>query len=82
MCVKMEVNVHANGQRNRIYRPYISQEESSSNFGIYDPNGQGPNYGLYDSQNPGCGKWMDHVDQYAQIGGRAHNPTSLYQRRR
>lgn len=56
----------SNGTRVRINRPYISQEETTRNTHIYDPNGRGLNYGLYSSvRRPSCYdlSWKDHIKQ-------------------
>lgn len=59
----MEVWVNADGTRNRDYRPYINGEEYYRNVPLYDPNGPGPNSGLYDRTQPMCMNWIDKMNQ-------------------
>ena len=60
----MEVWLDSSGRRDREFRPYISQEETSRSVYLYDPNGRGFNYGLYESAQPTCGSWIDIYDQF------------------
>lgn len=52
------------GERNREYRPYIFEEGQSNSVYLYDPNGRGFQYGLYQTAQPTCGSWLDIWDQY------------------
>ena len=55
----------ANGLRDRSFRPYINEEELGSNVYLYDPNGPGFRYGLYDmAGQPSCGPWINIYNQY------------------
>lgn len=60
----MNVLLNADGTRNRDFRPYISEEETSKSIYLYDPNGPGFHYGLYDTAQPTCGSWLDIYYQY------------------
>lgn len=53
------------GMRDRSFRPYISEEEQGNSVYLYDPNGPGFHYGLYDMAQPSCGSWVGQIwDQY------------------
>jgi hypothetical protein len=60
----MNVLLNADGTRNRDFRPYIEEEELGNNLYLYDPNGPGFHYGLYDTAQPSCGSWLDIYYQY------------------
>lgn len=60
----MNVTLHPSGLRNRQFRPYIEQEELSRSVYLYNPEGPGFNYGLYDQAQPSCGSWLDIYEQY------------------
>lgn len=61
----MEINLLANGLRDRSYRPMIHLEELGSSVSLYDPNGRSFHYGLYDmAGQPSCGPWISVWDQY------------------
>ena len=61
----MNVWLNEDGTRNREFRPYINQEETSRNLYLYSPNGPGFHYGLYDSAQPSCQSWVRGIyDQY------------------
>lgn len=60
----MQVLVNRDGTRNRDYRPYIDGEELYRNVPLYDPNGKGPHYGLYDSAQPACQSWTNQLLKY------------------
>ena len=60
----MQVLVNKDGSRNRQFRPYIDQEELYRNVPLYDPNGQGPFYGLYERAQPPCMTWRDKMWQF------------------
>lgn len=62
--LKMNVILNKDGSRNRDFRPYINEEEQSNNLSLYDPNGRGVHYGLYDSAQATCGSWMDVYRAY------------------
>lgn len=62
----MQVWVRPDGRRDRRFRPYIEQEELDRNFTLYDPEGRGVNYGLYETAQPSCGIWQDHFLQSQQ----------------
>ena len=53
----MQVLVNPDGTRNRSYRPYISQEESTRSVALYNPD-KPRHYGLYDSTQPYCTSWQ------------------------
>ena len=57
---KYGVLLNADGSRNRQFRPYIDQEETTRNLTLYDPNR--PYYaGLYDSARPPERAWAEYV---------------------
>lgn len=60
----MEVWLNGDLSRNRAYRPYIDQEELYRNVPLYDPNGSGPHYSLYDRAQPPCMNWRDRAFQF------------------
>lgn len=60
----MEVLINRDGTRNRDYRPYIDQEEIYRNIPLYNPNGRGPHYGLYDAAQPACPSWRGQINKY------------------
>ena len=60
----MNVWLRENGQRDREFRPYIEQEELARSVYLYDPEGPGFHYGLYQSAQPTCGYWLDIYNQY------------------
>ena len=61
----MDVWLNPDGTRDREFRPYIEQEELSRSVYLYDPNGPGFNYGLYQSAGqPTCGYWLDVYKQF------------------
>ena len=68
------------GRRNREYRPYIEEENLANSVYLYDPEGPGFYYGLYQEAQPSCGYWMDIYQQYpskipyevADSSGRLH----------
>ncbi len=72
----MNVWLNADGTRNRENRPYIQEEESARSLYLYDPEGPGFNYGLYDMAQPSCGSWLNGIyDQYP-----SHNPGAVVTR--
>ena len=60
----MNVLLNPDGTRNREFRPYIEEEEQANSVYLYDPEGPGFHYGLYDTAQPSCGSWLDIYDQY------------------
>ena len=62
----MQVLVNRDGSRNRSWRPYIQDEELYRNIPLYDPNGVGPFYGLYERTQPPCMMWRDKLWQFEQ----------------
>ena len=60
----MNVWLNPDGTRNRESRPYVSREELANSVYLYDPNGPGFHYGLYQSAHPSCGYWLDIYNQY------------------
>lgn len=60
----MQVLLNPDGTRNREFRPYIEEEEQANSVYLYDPNGPGFHYGLYDRAQPSCGSWLNIYEQY------------------
>ncbi len=60
----MEIWLLKNGDRDRSFRPLIELETQSNSVYLYDPNGPGFHYGLYDGSQPSCGWWQDIYQQY------------------
>ena len=60
----MQVWLNSDGTRNREFRPFIKQENQANSIYLYDPNGPGFHYGLYDTAQPTCGTWLDIYYQY------------------
>jgi hypothetical protein len=56
--------VNLDGTRNRENRPIIEKEGLADEIYLYNPNGRGFNYGLYQMAQPTCGTWLDLFDQY------------------
>lgn len=60
----MNVWLNSDGTRNREFRPYIEQENQANSVYLYDPEGPGFHYGLYEKAQPSCGYWIDIYNQY------------------
>ena len=61
----MQVNLDRFGRR--VYgfgQPYVEQDELQRNYELYDPNGPGPNYGLYGGVQPVAQRWVDYTTRY------------------
>ena len=69
----MEVLVNSDGTRNREYRPYISQEESSRYTNLYNPYVP-YHYGLYDSVQPPCTSFQSDYWKNRPLWGRPGPP--------
>lgn len=69
----MEVELYPNGQRARMYRPYINREEDMSRLTLYNPNGR-DNSGLYTGAQPTCGSWLDMYQQYINQPRQTYSP--------
>ena len=53
------------GRRDRSFRPTIEDEWQANSVYLYDPNGSGFNYGLYQGAQPSCGSWVGQIwDQF------------------
>lgn len=63
----MEVWLNPNGTRDRSFRPYIQEEETSKSIYPYHPDIPF-NYGMYDTVQNTCGSWQDLYCQYRKIG--------------
>jgi hypothetical protein len=61
----MQVDLDRFGRKVIGYgRPYIEFDEIQRNYALYDPNGPGPNYGLYDGPRPVAQRWVDYSTRY------------------
>jgi hypothetical protein len=60
----MEILLNKDLTRNRSFRPFIDQENLNTTVSLYDPNGQGYSYGLYDTPQPGCQFWENAAYKY------------------
>ena len=85
----MNILLLENGMRDRRFRPIINMEELGNSVSLYDPNGPGFKYGLYEmAGQPSCGPWIDIYNQYpsripaAVIGptGRQYRTQPLWRR--
>ena len=63
----MEVLVNPDGTRNRAYRPYIDQEETTRNTMLWDPT-RPIHYELYDRTQPPCYPWAAYFKKYRPPG--------------
>lgn len=61
----MNILVRPNGQRDRRYRPYIDQEETTRSIVLWNPY-EPYHYGLYDSSRPDCGQWQNYFNSNRQ----------------
>lgn len=57
---------------NRAYRPYVNMEEYDWSTSIYDPNGTGKNFHLYDREWPPCNRWLNSA--YRDVVLRGNRP--------
>jgi hypothetical protein len=59
------MNIWLNPDGTRYTPIYIEQSELHRNLGLYDPNGRGPHYGLYDAAQPSAQRWVDYAHREA-----------------
>ena len=81
IIIKMEVNLLANGKRDRRFRPYIQDEELNTHFQLYTPSEYVP-VGLYSQAGqPSERSWLyewrkypSHIPvQVVDTNGRLHS---------
>jgi hypothetical protein len=60
------------GRRNREFRPRIEEEEQANSVYLYNPEGPGFYYGLYQQAQPSCGSWVQLFNQYP-----SHTPQAV-----